>query len=280
VAPVSPGAGTPGAAQAAAGAPAAADAQPLLQVRGLRKAFPNGYQALKGIDLDVQRGEFVCILGLSGAGKSTFLRCLNGLIEPSEGSIRLGGQEVSGLKGRELRRLRGRVAMIFQKFNLVPRATALTNVLTGALLRTPTPRALLGLWDAADRAEALENLALVGLSEHAHHRVEALSGGQQQRVAIARALLQHPEVMLADEPVASLDPATSHTVMGHLKRLQQEKGITILANLHFLSLAREYGTRVVALKGGQKVFEGPPAAITDAVFKGIYGEDAMHVEIR
>ncbi|MFM8387173.1 MAG: phosphonate ABC transporter ATP-binding protein [Planctomycetia bacterium] len=279
MAPASPGAGTPGAAQAAAGA-AAADAQPLLQVRGLRKAFPNGYQALKGIDLDVQRGEFVCILGLSGAGKSTFLRCLNGLIEPSEGSIRLGGQEVSGLKGRELRRLRGRVAMIFQKFNLVPRATALTNVLTGALLRTPTPRALLGLWDAADRAEALEHLALVGLSEHAHHRVEALSGGQQQRVAIARALLQHPEVMLADEPVASLDPATSHTVMGHLKRLQQEKGITILANLHFLSLAREYGTRVVALKGGQKVFEGPPASITDAVFKGIYGEDAMHVEIR
>jgi phosphonate transport system ATP-binding protein len=253
---------------------------PLLEVRGLAKTFPNGYQALADLDLDVRRGEFVVILGLSGAGKSTLLRCLNGLIEATQGSIRLEGREVRGLRGAQLRALRGRMAMIFQKFNLVPRATALTNVLTGALLRTSTPRALLGLWEPAEREEALRHLALVGLADHAHHRVEALSGGQQQRVAIARALLQHPEVILADEPVASLDPATSHTVMGHLKRLQQEQGLTIVANLHFLSLAREYGTRVVALKAGRKVFEGAPEAITDEVFRGIYGDDALHVEIR
>jgi phosphonate transport system ATP-binding protein len=253
---------------------------PLLQVRGLGKTFPNGHRALSGIDLDVARGEFVVVLGLSGAGKSTFLRCLNRLVDPSEGSIRLGGDEVTTLRGSALRALRGRLAMIFQKFNLVPRATALTNVLTGALLRTSTPRALLGLWRAEDRDEALSHLELVGLAAHARHRVESLSGGQQQRVAIARALLQHPEVLLADEPVASLDPATSHSVMKHLKRLQTERGITIVANLHFLSLAREYGTRVVALKGGKKVFEGAPAEITDDVFRGIYGEDAAHVEIR
>ena len=253
---------------------------PLLQVRGLSKTFANGYQALSGVDLDVKRGEFVVILGLSGAGKSTFLRCLNRLIDPSEGSVRLGGAEVTNLQGRDLRVLRGRMAMIFQKFNLVPRATALTNVLTGALLRTSTPRALLGLWTQADREEALGHLARVGLLDHAQQRVEALSGGQQQRVAIARALLQRPELILADEPVASLDPATSHGVMGHLKRLQQEQGLTIVANLHFLSLAREYGTRVVALKAGKKVFEGPPDAITDEVFRSIYGEDAAHVEIR
>ncbi len=252
----------------------------LLSVRGLSKTFPNGYRALDGIDLEVEQGAFVVILGLSGAGKSTLLRCLNRLIEPSSGSIRLAGEEVTGLRGGGLRRLRARLAMIFQKFNLVPRTTALTNVLTGALSRTGTLQALTGLWAREDREEALRHLALVGLADHAHHRVEALSGGQQQRVAIARALLQHPQVILADEPVASLDPATSHVVMGHLKRLQQEHGLTIVANLHFLSLAREYGTRVVALRAGRKVFEGPPASITDEVFHGIYGEDAGHVEIR
>jgi phosphonate transport system ATP-binding protein len=170
--------------------------------------------------------------------------------------------------------------MIFQRFHLVTRATALTNVLTGALQRTGTTRALLGAWPAAEKAEARALLDAVGLGEHAAHRADALSGGQQQRVAIARALLQHPDALLADEPVASLDPATAHTVMDHLKRLQTERGITVVANLHFLSLARAYGTRVVALKGGRKVFEGAPGAITDEVFRSIYGEDAAAVEVR
>jgi phosphonate transport system ATP-binding protein len=258
----------------------AAAATPLLRVRGLALQFPNGYQALGGIDLDVARGEFLVVLGLSGSGKSTLLRCLNRLLEPTGGSVEVEGRDVTRLRGPALRALRARMAMIFQRFNLVTRATALTNVLTGALLRTGASRALLGLWRRADRDEARQHLEAVGLLEHAYHRADALSGGQQQRVAIARALLQHPEVILADEPVASLDPATSHSVMGHLKRLQARQGLTVVACLHFLSLAREYGTRVVALKAGRKVFEGRPQEITDEVFRAIYGEDAAHVDVR
>jgi phosphonate transport system ATP-binding protein len=251
----------------------------LLRVRGLTKAYPNGHRALDGVDLDVEPGEFLVVLGLSGAGKSTLLRCLNRLVEPSGGTIEVDGTEVTALTGRALRAMRGRMAMIFQRFHLVPRTTALANVLTGALLRTGTLRALLGLWPRGERAEALAALERVGLAEHAHARVEALSGGQQQRVAIARALLQRPDLILADEPVASLDPATAHTVMAHLKALQAQ-GLTVVASLHFLSLAREYGTRVVALNAGRKVFEGGPQEITDDVFRGIYGEDAAHVEAR
>jgi phosphonate transport system ATP-binding protein len=254
-------------------------ARPLLRARGLTKTFPNGHRALDGVDFEVHPGEFVVVLGLSGAGKSTLLRCLNRLIEPTGGTLEVGGADALALSGRALRGLRGRMAMIFQRFQLVPRTTALANVLTGSLFRTGALRGVLGLWPRVERAEALAHLGRVGLAEHAHARVEALSGGQQQRVAIARALLQRPDVILADEPVASLDPATAHTVMAHLKALQAE-GLAVVASLHFLSLAREYGTRVVALNAGRKVFEGGPAEITDDVFRGIYGEDAGHVEAR
>ena len=170
--------------------------------------------------------------------------------------------------------------MIFQQFNLVKRATVLVNVLTGALERQPTIPSLIGLWRSADREAAQEALRLVGLEDRALYRADALSGGQQQRVAIARALMQEPSALLADEPVASLDPATSHSVLDYLRRLQKERGIAILANLHFLSLAREYGTRVVALKEGRTVFEGAPTDITDEVFHQIYGGEAQEVEIR
>ena len=253
---------------------------PLLSIRGLEKTYPNGFTALRGIDLDVAPGEFVVIIGLSGAGKSTFLRCLNRLIDPTGGTVSFQGRDITSVRGRALRALRRDIAMIFQQFNLVKRATVLTNVLTGALEQAATPASLLNLWPREKKEEALRFLELVGLPAVARRRADALSGGQQQRVAIARALMQHPTMILADEPVASLDPATSHSVMKYLKLLQEEQGITILANLHFLSLAREYGTRVVALKDGATVFDGAPEEITDARFAEIYGEDAVEVEIR
>ncbi len=253
---------------------------PMLRIRGLRKVYPNGYEALKGIDLDVPKGSFVVCIGLSGAGKSTLIRCINRLIEPTAGSVELDGEEITDVDGADLRRVRSRMAMIFQNFNLVKRASVLTNVMTGALQRYGTMPGLLGLWRKEDKEEALRYLELVGLEDLAPRRVDALSGGQQQRVAIARALMQHPRVILADEPVASLDPATSHSVMDYLKRLQVEQDMTIIANLHFLSLARDYGTHIVALKAGEKVFEGTPHDITDERFQAIYGDDAVEVEIR
>ncbi|MCP5065445.1 MAG: phosphonate ABC transporter ATP-binding protein [bacterium] len=256
-----------------------AGAAPILKIRGLDKVYPNGFRALKGIDLDVPKGAFLVCIGLSGAGKSTFIRCLNRLIDPTAGVIKLEDKDITRVEGDELRAARSRMAMIFQKFNLVNRATVLTNVLTGSLRRYSALRGALGLWRQEDRDEAMRYLELVGLANLARRRVDSLSGGQQQRVAIARALKQHPAVILADEPVASLDPATSHSVMKYLKKLQVEQGLTIIANLHFLSLAREYGTGVVALKDGEKVFEGTPDEITDERFRAIYGEDAVEVEI-
>ena len=256
------------------------NAGPLLDVEGLGMVYPNGYRALEGVDLDVDRGEFVVILGLSGAGKSTFIRCLNRLLEPTEGRIRFEGEDITHVQGRDLRRVRARIGMIFQQFNLIKRASVLTNVLTGALHGRSTLASCLGLWGSEETERAERFLELVDLPNLARRRVSALSGGQQQRVAIARALMQDPAMLLADEPVASLDPQTSHSVMRHLKKLQEEEGITILANLHFLSLAREYGTRVVALRDGKKVFEGSPDEITDERFEQIYGEQAVEVEVR
>ncbi len=193
------------------GAPPSSD--PILRVRGLGKTYPSGLEALADVELDVSPGEFLVVIGLSGSGKSTLLRCLNRLIDPTTGTVEFAGSDVTRVRGRELRRLRTHVAMIFQQFNLVKRATVEVNVLTGSLERQPTLPSLLGLWKSADRAQAREALRLVGLEGREAHRADALSGGQQQRVAIARALLQNPQVLLADEPVASLDPATSHSVL-------------------------------------------------------------------
>ncbi len=252
----------------------------LLGVRGLGKVYPNGFRALSDLDLDIEAGEFLVVIGLSGAGKSTFIRCLNRLIEPTEGTIHFEGDDVTRVRGEELRELRRRMAMIFQQFNLVKRASVLTNVLTGALHRQRTLPSLIGAWRREDREEAETNLRLVGLDDRMQYRADALSGGQQQRVGIARALMQHPRVLLADEPVASLDPQTSHSVMETLKRLQVDRGLTIIANLHFLSLAREYGTRVIALKAGRLIYDGPAAEITNERFVEIYGDEAREVELR
>lgn len=254
--------------------------QNILEIRNLVKTYPNGTQALKGVSFDVKKGEFLVIIGLSGSGKSTLLRCLNRLHQPTSGSILFQGQDIAQEKDPgKIKLVRKQIAMIFQHFNLIPRHSVLSNVLMGRLSNTPTWKSLLGLFSEGDKAKALKYLELVGIKEKAHMRADNLSGGQQQRVAIARALTQEPLVLLADEPVASLDPATCHVVMDYLKKVNQELGITIIANLHFLSLVREYASRVIALKSGLIVFEGSPQDIDEAWFEKIYGAGTREVHI-
>lgn len=253
---------------------------PLLSVRDLTHTYPNGFQALKGISFDVEAGEFLVVIGLSGSGKSTLLRCLNRLIEPTGGTITFDGQDVTHISNDALRKHRGQIGMIFQHFNLIPRHSVLNNVLYGALGSTGTVAAMLGRFSDELRTRALEALRVVGIAEKSAVRADALSGGQQQRVAIARALMQQPRMLLADEPVASLDPSTSHSVMTYLERINKDMGTTVICNLHFLSLVRQYATRVIALKDGLMVFNGSPHDITEEWFTTIYGEDAVEVEIR
>ncbi len=252
----------------------------LLSVRDLAHTYPNGHRALNGISFDVEAGEFLVVIGLSGSGKSTLLRCLNRLIEPTSGSIVFDGRDVTHVAGADLRAHRGQIGMIFQHFNLIPRHSVMNNVLYGTLGSTPTGASMLGRFPAEARTRAENALRVVGIGEKAAVRADALSGGQQQRVAIARALMQQPRMLLADEPVASLDPATSHSVMQYLEHINKEMNTTVICNLHFLSLVRRYATRVIALKGGELVFTGSPDEITDSWFRHIYGDDAIEVEIR
>lgn len=253
--------------------------QPILSIKNLVKTYPNGVQALKGISFDVKKGEFLVIIGLSGSGKSTLLRCVNRLHDPTSGEIVFEGQNVAKVQGEEIRSLRKNIGMIFQHFNLIPRHSVLSNVLMGRLGFMASFKSIFGLFSEEDKAKALQYLKLVGISEKAKIRADQLSGGQQQRVAIARALTQGPSILLADEPVASLDPATCHTVMDYLKKVNQELGITVICNLHFLSLVRQYATRVIALKGGEIVYEGSPSDITEEWFEKIYGHGAKEVHI-
>lgn len=255
------------------------DPQYIIQLMNVTKRFPNGFVALKNVDLNVKPGEFISVIGLSGSGKSTMLRMINRLLDPTEGTIFLEGDNITHSRGDKLRKYRRRVGMIFQQHNLVKRANVLTNVLTGALGSQPGWRAIFNSFPQDIVMRAYENLDRVGIADRALNRATALSGGQQQRVAIARALMQQPSIMLADEPVASLDPATSHSVMKYLRMVNQRDGLTILCSIHFLSLAREYSTRVIAMKDGEIVYDGPPSDIDENRFKQIYGQDAVEVEI-
>ncbi len=252
-------------------------AAPLLSVENLVKTFPSGTQALKGVSFDVVPGEFLVVIGLSGSGKSTLLRCINRLVEPSSGRVMFEGRDVTAANGHDLRLIRRRIGMVFQQFNLVKRSSVLDNVLSGRLGFNGTLSTSLGLWSKSDRADALKALVRVGLDSKANARADALSGGQQQRVAIARALMQKPSLMMADEPVASLDPVLSHSILQHLEMLNKQDNVTVICSLHFLDLVHRYATRVIALKDGLKVFEGSPREIDRAKFKDIYGEDAQDV---
>ncbi|WP_159808991.1 phosphonate ABC transporter ATP-binding protein [Cellulomonas citrea] len=242
-----------------------------IRMRDVLVRYPNGVVGLNGVDLDIEAGQMVAVVGLSGSGKSSLIRTVNGLVPVTSGTVEVGAQRVDTARGRELRALRGQIGMIFQSFNLAGRATVLSNVLVGRLTHAATWRTLLGTYTEQDKAIAFEALDRVGILDKAYQRASHLSGGQQQRVAIARALAQTPHLVLADEPVASLDPPTAHEVMGDLRRINQELGITVVVNLHLLDLAREYGTRMIGLRAGTVVYDGPPAQASDAVFEEIYG---------
>jgi phosphonate transport system ATP-binding protein len=251
----------------------------MLRIEHLTKFYPNQTLALQDVSFEVADGEFLAVIGLSGSGKSTLLRCINRLVEPSSGKIYLDGEDVTAASGVGIRRLRRKIGMVFQQFNLVKRSSVYTNVLSGRLGYVNTLPSLLHLFSAADRARALACLEQVGLADKAHVRADSLSGGQQQRVGIARALMQEPKLMLADEPVASLDPVLAHSILKYLELLNKERGITVLCSLHYLDLVHRYATRAIALKDGRLVFEGLPQAIDDAQFKAIYGQEAERVSL-
>jgi phosphonate transport system ATP-binding protein len=233
--------------------------------------YPGDVHALRNLTLEIADGEMMVIVGLSGAGKSTLIRVINGLVPLTGGDVTVDGVSVRKARGRELRELRSRIGMIFQTFNLVNRTTVLNNVLMGRLHATGTLRSLLGLYPARDVEIAMQALERVGIVEKAYARASNLSGGQQQRVGIARALAQQPTTLLADEPVASLDPPTSHVVMRDLQRINHELGITTIVNLHFLDLAKVYGERIIGLRAGELVYDGPGSEADEHVFRDIYG---------
>jgi len=250
----------------------------VLQVEHLTKIYEDGTLALDNVSFEVPDGEFLVILGLSGAGKSTLLRCINRLIEPTKGKIIWDGTEITAASGEDLRKIRRHIGFIFQEFNLVERSSVLTNVLSGRL-------GYINPWQSIIRfpkgevKRAMQNLERVGITDLAAKRADDLSGGQRQRVGIARALMQEPRLMLADEPVASLDPVLAHSILRYLEQLNREDGITVICSLHFLDLVRRYGTNVVGLKDGRVVFQGRPDEITDQRFKEIYGQEAERITI-
>ncbi|KST59858.1 phosphonate ABC transporter ATP-binding protein [Methylobacterium sp. GXS13] len=248
----------------------------MLVVEDLTRQY-SGRRAVDGVSLKIERGSFVGVIGRSGAGKSTLLRLINRLADPSSGRILYDGRDVTGLTGRPLREWRTRCAMIFQQFNLVGRLDVMTNVLMGRLSHVPTHRALLRMWSDEDRAMALAALESFDMGEFAGQRADGLSGGQQQRVAIARALVQEPEILLADEPVASLDPRNTRLVMDALAAVNRRYGITVLCNLHSLDLARAYCDRLVGHAAGRVVFEGGPFDLTEDVARRLYGLEAGEV---
>jgi len=248
----------------------------MLVLDGVSRRFGQ-MTAVSGVELTIAPGGFIGIIGRSGAGKSTLLRLLNRLIDPTSGRILHGTTDVTALRGRALRQWRARSAMIFQQFNLVGRLDVLTNVLIGRLAEVPAWRALSGMWSPADKALAISALEQFDIAALADQRADQLSGGQQQRVAIARALVQQPDRILADEPVASLDPRNTRIVMDALLRINRHFGITVICNLHSLDLARGYCDRLIGMAAGRIVFDGTPAALTDAAARDLYGLEAGEV---
>jgi phosphonate transport system ATP-binding protein len=248
----------------------------VLRLESVVKSFGDK-RAVDGVTLAVPAGQLVGVIGQSGSGKSTLLRMINRLGDPTAGRIHFGGTEVTALRGRELRQWRSRCAMIFQQFNLAGRLDVLTNVMMGRAFHAPLWRALLKLWTPEEKALALSALEGLDMARLAGQRADTLSGGQQQRVAIARALVQEPEIILADEPIASLDPRNTQVVMDALQHINRHFGITVICNLHSLDLARKYCDRLVGLAAGRLVFDGAPAALTDRVARDLYGLESDDV---
>ncbi len=273
--------GQPAAGQAAGGQAAARQASARhIAFENVEVVYKTGLKALKGVTIDIPRGQFVVVVGLSGAGKSTLIRTVNNLVVPSSGRVVVNDVDVTHARGSALRAARSDIGMIFQTFNLVKRSSVIRNVLSGRLGDLPAWRGVLSAFPKADQAYSHDCLARVGIPEKAYVRADALSGGQQQRVGIARALAQRPSVMLADEPVASLDPPTSHAVMSDLKRIAREDGITTMVNLHFIDMARDYADRIIGMRDGVVVFDGTPTEATDAAFEEIYGRPIDDKDLR
>ncbi len=242
----------------------------MLRLENVSKTFADGTRALNGVSLEIEAGEFVVILGKSGAGKSTLLRCINRLVDPTAGRIFFDDQEVTALDGKRLRALRSQIGMIFQEYNLVSRMSVRTNVLSGALGSTHPWAALVNHFTREDQAAARHNLERLEIGDKAGQRADQLSGGQKQRVGIARALMQQPKLILADEPVASLDPATARTILDILRTINREDGVTVLCNLHLPELAREYAGRIIAMKNGEVVYDGPPEGLSNEMADRLY----------
>jgi phosphonate transport system ATP-binding protein len=252
----------------------------MLEIKDLSKRYDTGTLALRHVTATIPKGSFTVVIGLSGSGKSTLLRCINRLIDPTEGQIIFDGQDITAASGEQLRKIRRQIGMIFQQFNLVKRSNVLTNVLSGRLGYTNPGWALFNRFSKKDRDRAFAALEQVGLEDKAYNRADTLSGGQQQRVGIARALMQEPKMILADEPVASLDPVLAHSIMSYLEKLNQEQGLTIVCSLHYLDLVQRYSTNVIGLRDGEVVYEGNNAdirSLTDEQFKHIYGRQAERI---
>jgi len=249
----------------------------MLEIKNLTKIYDGGVLALDDVSFDVPQGQFMSVIGLSGSGKSTLLRCINRLIEPTAGDIIWDGKNITTASADELRLFRRRIGMVFQHFNLVHRSSVITNVLSGRLGYTNPMMSLFNRFPKQDIKNAFKQMERVGIEEKAHQRADELSGGQQQRVGIARAMMQDPAIILADEPVASLDPVLAHSIMQYLEKINKEDGVTVICSLHFLDLVHRYADRAVALNEGKLMFDGPPEDINDEKFKEIYGKEAERV---
>ena len=242
----------------------------MIEFNNVSKTYPNGTKGLQNVNLKIEQGEFLAIIGLSGAGKSTLIRTINRMIDITDGKLTVDGIDVMSLKGKELRRYRRKIGMIFQSFNLISRSSVINNVLTSNVPDMPWWKVLLGVYSKEQKMKALENLDKVQILEKAYSRCDELSGGQMQRVALARTLSQNPSIILADEPVASLDPIMADVVMSDFSRINKEMNISILLNIHHVDLALKYATRVIGIRAGRIVYDGPSAQVTQEVLDEVY----------
>lgn len=242
----------------------------MIQFKEVGLTYPNGFQGLKDVNVTIEQGEYVAVIGLSGAGKSTFIRCVNRMNEITEGQLIVQGQNVPTLNKKEVRQMRRSIGMVFQSFNLITRATVLKNVLVSFVPDLPVWRKVFGIFTKEEKMKALEALDRVGILDKAFVRVDQLSGGQQQRVALARTLAQEPSIILADEPVASLDPVTAKAVMDDFRTFNKELNMTVIMNIHHVELALEYASRVIGIRAGEVVYDGPASDVDEAVLSAIY----------
>lgn len=251
----------------------------MIEFNHVSKVYPNGVKAMDDVNLKIEQGEFVGIIGLSGAGKSTLIRTVNKMIDTTEGTLTVNNVDVSKLKGKELRKFRRKIGMVFQSFNLVTRTSVINNVLSAKVADMSLLRTLFGLYSKKDKIEALEALDKVGILDKAYTRADQLSGGQMQRVALARTLAQNPEIILADEPVASLDPVMADVVMEDFRRINRDMNITVIINIHHVDLALQYTNRIIGIQAGKIVYDGPVSGVNDEVLRMIYGRDLKEDEL-